>query len=191
MCRFIASLCGVVLLTGCQPPKMTMAELFGKPEKSAELARLERLVGTWSGTAEMVSPTAAEMSEMITDGDVPESFQGSEEYKWVLDGQFLMGEGWHEMPNGERANYIMFWTWDDKANKYRTWYFGSMGEWGKGSVRFKGDNIMHVKAKGHGPHGDMRGKGQMTFVTDDKMDWTWQEGNLFFQMKMKGSSHKQ
>ncbi len=191
MRRFVGSLCGVLLFTGCQPPKMTMAELFGKPAPPVEMARLERFVGTWSSTAEMVSPTAAEMSEMIVDGTVPESFNGGEQYKWVLDGQFLMGEGWHEMPNGERANYIMFWKWDDKAKKYRTWYFGSMGDWGKGSAKFKGDDTMRMKAEGHGPKGHMRGKGTMTFDSDDQVDWKWQEGNLFFQMKMKGTSTKQ
>ena len=139
----------------------------------------------------MVSPTAAELNEMITDGEVPESMQGGEQNKWVLDGQFLMGEGWYEMPNGERANYITFMTWDSKAKKYRSWHFGSMGDWGEGSARFKSDDIMHMKAEGHGPQGHMYGKGKMTFVTDDQLDWTWQEGNLFFQMKMKGSSQKQ
>jgi hypothetical protein len=170
---------------------MSMAEMFAVPEKPAELAQLERFIGTWTGTAEMVSPTAAEMNEMITDGTMPESFNGGESYKWVLGGQFLMGEGWHEMPNGERANYIMFWTWDDKANKYRSWYFGSMGEWGEGSARFKGDDVMHMKASGTGPQGSKQGKGEMTFVNDNQLDWKWQEGNLFFKMKMKGSSKKQ
>ncbi len=191
MHRIVLSARAVALLSGCQPPKMTMAELFATPEVPAEMARLERFVGTWSGTAEMVSPTAAEMNEMIVDGTVPESFNGGEQYKWVLDGQFLMGEGWHEMPNGERANYIMFWKWDDKAKKYRTWYFGSMGDWGKGSAKFKGDDTMRMKAEGHGPQGHTHGKGTMTFVSDDQVDWKWQEGNLFFQMKMKGTSTKQ
>ena len=100
MPRFVIAMCALIFAAGCQPPKMSMEEMMAKPERSAELAKLDRFLGTWSGTAEMVSPTVAEMNEMITDGPMPESFKGGETYEWVLDGRFLKGEGWHEMPDG-------------------------------------------------------------------------------------------
>ena len=191
MHRIGLSLLAVAMFAGCEQPKMTM-DMFAQPEKAAELGKLERFVGNWSGTAEMVSPTAEEMNEMIEGGTVPKYFKGGGDYKWVLDGRFLMSDGWHEMPNGNRANYISFMTWDSKAKKYRSWYFSDYGKFGDGTMKFTGDNTIKSKASGVGAGGDrMSGEGTMTFDGDNRIDWTWAEGNLFYKMKIKGSSTKQ
>ena len=191
MQRFGIATCALICAAGCQPPKMTMDELFAKPERSTELAKLDRFIGTWSGTAEMVSPTTAEMNEMISDGTLPESFKGSGTYEWVLDGRFLKEEGWHEMPDGQRVNYLAYWTWDERKKKYRSWFFSDYGEFGDGSLRFTDADTLKMRFEGTDSKGGHKhGGGEMIFTSDNNMDWTWHEGNLFFQMKMKGSSTK-
>ncbi len=190
MRKVLFSLGALLACAGCEQPKMTM-DMFAKPDKPTELARLDRFTGNWAGSAEMVSPTSAEMNEMIEDGSVPQYSKGGGNYKWVLDGRFLMSEGWHEMPNGERANYVTYMTWDPASKKYRSWYFSDYGEFGEGTMKFEDDNTVKSTAKGRGAGGEsMQGKGKMTFVTDNKIEWTWEEGNLFHKMKIKGTTEK-
>ena len=192
MQRFGIAMCALICAAGCEAPKMSMEEMFATPDRPAELAKLDRFVGTWSGTAEMVSPTAAEMNEMITDGTIGDSFAGGGTHKWVLDDRFLMSEGWYEMPNGERVNYVSFMTWDTRSKKFRSWHFSENGEFGSGSMKFEDDDHATSTAEMRNAKGEKTsGKGELTFVGDNKMDWTWQEGNLFFKMKLKGSSTKQ
>ena len=107
MCRCFTIATGVlVLLSGCANPKMSM-EMPKKPTPGPEMAKLAVLLGEWEGTANMVEPSPEEMKAFMPEGEeMPSSFAGVTNYTWALDGMYLKGEGWHEMGDGQRMNYV-------------------------------------------------------------------------------------
>ena len=193
MRNIIFSIATLACLAGCEQPQFDLS-MFDRPAPAPELAQLERFAGSWSGTAEMVSPTAEDMNKMLPEGqEFPQYSKGSNTAKWVLGGKFLMLEGWHEMPNGEKDNFIEFMTWDPTIKKYRSWYFSDYGEFGEGKFKFSDDGKkLKMKMKGVDHEGQRTaGGGTIDFVSDDQMDWTWEEGNFWFKFKLKGSSMRQ
>ncbi len=111
----------------------------------------------------------------------------------ALGGMFLKNEGWYEMGEGQRANYVEVWTWDPKAKKYRTWFFTDWGESGQGWATFDSDgNTIRMKAKIVDASGtSKRGQGTMTFADNDTLEWTWSESGPMGKMKFKGTSRRQ
>ena len=193
--RFILTLCAVGLVGGCAQPQWAM-EPPKKPTPGAELMKLSRLLGSWSGTAEMVSPSPEEMKATMPEDaeEMPSSFAGAGKAEWTLGGMFLTSEGWHEMGEGERMNYVEYWTWNPKAKKYRTWYFSDWGESGQGWAWFDAadGDIMRFKSTGIDAQGvTKRGKGMMTFTDDDTYDWCWSESGPGGKMKFKGTAKRQ
>ena len=115
------------LSAGCEQPHMDMG-MPQKPKPHPQLAKLEPLVGNWVGTAEMVEPSPAEMKAMMEkmmakmpkDQMMPEiatSFIGGETYEWDLNGIYLKGTGWHQLPSGEHAHFVQYVTWDPRSKK--------------------------------------------------------------------------
>ena len=177
---------------GCSKPT-PMMEPLQKPAPAPEMAKLARLIGTWSGTAEMVTPSPEEMNEGMPEGEeMPTSFKGEDTYEWVLGGMFLRSEGWREMGPDERAHMIEYWAWDAKANKFRTWYASDWGEYGSGWATLDDDgNTLHFKGRAHDAHGNVRkGEGKMTFVDDRTVEWCWKERGPSGKMAFKGTSRK-
>jgi hypothetical protein len=154
-----------------------------QPDPPAEMAKLERMVGKWSGTAEMVSgaPEGA-----------PDSFKGESRMHFVHNGFYLMSEGWHEMGPGMKAHYTEIWAWDPGAGKYRTFWFSDMGEWGTGWATASADGSeFQIKADAMDAAGNKKsGTGTGRFVDDDTMEWTWTERGPMGEMTMKGTSHR-
>lgn len=192
-CSFFVMSVTAVLMAGCEKPEWSMGPPK-KPRPAPELAKLERMIGTWSGTAEIVSPSPEEMKKMMPEGaeEMPSTFAGGNEARWSLDGMFLRQEGWHEMGEGQRATYLEFITWDPKVKKYHNWYFSDWGESGEGWMTADSDgSTFHIKTTGKDANGDSkRGKGSFTFVNDDTMTWEWSETGPKGKMKLKGTSKR-
>lgn len=181
-------------LVGCAQPQRPM-EPPQKPDAAPEMAKLERLIGTWSDTAEMVEPSPEEMKKQVPEGseEVPSSFKGGWKSQWVLRGMFLRNEGWHEMGPDQRMNMVEYYTWDPKSKKYRVWFFSDWGEHGEGWMTIDPDGkTFRIKAKGADAQGASgRSEGTMTFVDDDTLEWTWAESGAHGKMKFKGTSKRQ
>ena len=95
----LSVLCVVALVGGCGQPKWS-DEFPQQPTPGPEIQKLARLVGSWTGTAEMVTPSPEEMRAAMPEGseeDIPSSFAGGGTFEWDLNGMFLVGRSWHEM----------------------------------------------------------------------------------------------
>ena len=194
MCRTLLSLMSlVVLLGGCAQAPMSM-EPPQKPAPPPELARLTRFVGTWSDTAELVSPSPDELKEATPEGaeEMPTSFKGGFTMDWALGGMFLRNDGWYEMGDGKKVHLVEYLTWDPKAKKYHSWTFSDWGEHGEGWSYFTPDgNTLKFKVKGVGFDGKpMRGQGTWTFLDDNTAEWTFTEVSSMGKMKFKGTSKR-
>ena len=167
-----------------------------KPAPAPEMSRIERMVGTWSGSAEIVSAPPQAMKGVIPEGmdtGKPLSFPGGGKYEWVLGGMFLRGQGWHEMGHGGRVNYVEYIAWDAKAGKYRNWWFSDWGMFGEGWMTFDADGrTLRAKAEAVDPRGrPSRRERTMTFVDEETMEWTWSEDGPDGAVKLKGASRRQ
>lgn len=190
----VVAICTLGFVVGCEQPRPP-EDFFQKPSPAAELAKLERLLGSWAGTAEMVSPTPEEMKAMMPEGaeELPSEFAGESKMEWALGGMFLKGEGWHEMGTDKKVHYVEYWTWDPKAKKYHAWYFSDWGEFGEGWASFSKDgNSMDMEWTGFDARGaKSRGEGTIAFVDDDTHSWTWTEKGPMGKMKMKGTARRE
>ncbi|MCP4249969.1 MAG: DUF1579 domain-containing protein [bacterium] len=178
-----------VLAAGCAQAPMNM-DPMQKPTPPAELAKLECMIGNWTGTAEMLSPSPEEMKATMPEGaePPPSTFAGEHNSQWVLDGMFLRQEGWHEMGD-DKMRFVEFITWDPKLGKYRSWYFSDWGERGEGQMTWSADGkTLNVNVKGSDANGvAKRGKGTWAMTGADTAEWLWEESGPMGKMKMKGS----
>ncbi len=193
--RTLMTICVLGLLGGCAKPDWS-TEPPQKPVPCPELTKLSRLIGSWSGTAEWVYPTVEEMQAGMPEGaeDMPTSFKGGGKFTWALDGMFLFGESWHEMGPDERMHYMEFWTWDDKAKKYRTWSFTDWGQTGDGWAWFDAADGNTIQLKGTSVDADgskHHGQGKMTFLDDGRYEWDWTERGPEGKMAFKGVSNRE
>jgi hypothetical protein len=170
-----------------EPPK--------KPAPAPELKNLERLTGNWTSTAEMISPSKEEIMKHMPAGskEPPSTFGSGNKTEWAMGGVGLKSEGWYEMGEGQKVNYVEYWTWDSKAKKYRTWYLSDWGESGTGLVTPCTDcDGFCVKGEGVDAQGNKkRMDGCFKFVDKDTVDWNFCEYNPWGKMSMKGTSKRQ
>ena len=187
------TLCLLALAGGCapkgpmEPPK--------KPPTPPELAELGRLVGTWAGTAEMISPSPEEMKKMMPEGaeTPPSSFEGRSKGEWILGGMYLREEGWHSMTGDQRMEYVSHTTWDAKAKRYRMWFFDDWGGHGWGWMTYDpASKMFHGKTTGIDARGQKSsGEGTWSFADDDTVEWSWTERGPMGKMTLKGTSKRQ
>lgn len=202
MARCVAvTLCTLVLAAGCHEAPFS-PEDFQKASPAPEMKKLERLVGTWEGTAEMVKPTPEEMKEMMKkmapEGEeieeMPSSSKGEMTFEWAMDGRFLKAQSWHEMGPDEKVQYTEYWTWDPNAQVFHTWWFSDWGDSGQGCVTLDPDGkTFHFKGEERKARGETeKGAGSMTFVDNNTLEWTWAKKGMWGQdlMKMKGTSKR-
>ena len=166
----------------------------GKPKPAPELAELGRLLGSWSGSAELVSPAPEAMMDKVPQHSegIPTSFQGGGTYEWVLGGMFLRGEGWHEMGRGQRIHYLEYIAWDAKAKEYRSWWFSDSGERGQGRITLSEDGrTLFMRGDALDAHGASKSsERRMTFVANNAIEWTWVRDTPAGKMKLKGKSRR-
>jgi len=183
----------LLAVVGCGQPQLAM-DAHKKPDQPAEMKKLEVMVGNWAGTSEMTSPSAEDMKKMMPAGS-PEpqtTFKGGGKSEMALGGMALKSEGWHEMGEGQKANYIEYWMWDGKAKKYRTWFASDWGEMGTGWATMCGDNCWcnTFTAQDHAG-GKMNGEGQMCMPDKDTMNWSFTMKSSHGKMSMKGVAKRQ
>jgi len=171
------------------------ADMMKKPDPAPEMKKLQRMVGRWTGTAEMIEPTREEMAKQMPEGEQmgDMKFAGGGTTDWVMEGHFLKSEGWHEMGPGQRMNMVEYITWDAGVGKYRSYWFSDWGEVGEGTMTMSADgNTMTFKSEGFNAHGERsKGSGTMKFVNNNTIEWTWTEKGPEGTMKLKGTSRRQ
>ncbi|HVP10047.1 MAG TPA: hypothetical protein VMV94_02550 [Phycisphaerae bacterium] len=192
----LVSVIAVGLLAGCAQlqPKMEMKEMK-KPAVPAEMAKLQGWIGSWSGTAEMVSPTPEEMKKMMPEGskEMPKTMPGGEKVEWTLGGMVLKSEGWYDMGDGKRRSYVSYTVWDPKAKKYHGWSVSDWGDISEGWMTADpGGKTFRMTEKGTDADGQPdTAEGTMTLVDDKTMEWTVSVNGPQGKMKLKGTSKKQ
>jgi len=188
----IAILCAALGACTGPSPARPRAEWI-RPERPAELARLDPLVGSWETRAELVAPTRAELEARLGSAAqlVPESFGGAWRNEWVLGGMFLNSAGWRETGDGERSYYVEYLGWDANLGKYRSWLFNDRGELSEGTLALEPDGSFLVQIEGLRADGSAtRGRGSMRFVDADTMEWTWTEEGVDGTLTMRGTNHR-
>jgi hypothetical protein len=195
MCRFLlVSLFALGLVAGCAQPQPMMGEMK-KPSPAPELAKLQPWLGSWAGVAEMVSPIPNEMQKAMPEGSKEKSkgMPGAEKVEWTLGGMALKSEGWYEICEGKRANYVHYVAWDAKAKKYHGW---SLTDWGETSESWMtvdaNGKVFHMTEKGMDAEGrPTAGEGTVTLVDDKTMEWTYTANTPQGKVQLKGTSKKQ
>lgn len=185
------------LIAGCSEthPKMSMDEMMKKATPAPELAKLNPMVGNWTGTAEMVKPTADEMKKMMP-ADAAQKFtgrfNGGSNYQWTLNGMYLEGRGWHERHDGTRDNFMEVMGWDAKTKKYWSGFVSDSGDRGEVWTTVSADGKTFTsQAKGCDGHGNpTTGQGTMTFVDNNTINWTWVENGAMGRMELKGTTKR-
>jgi len=173
-----------VLLVGCQKPDLS--EMMKLPQRPAELDRLDRLVGTWEGTAEL---KMAGSDEVMTS-------EGIETASWDADKWLLVSRFEYEMGDEGKMKGTGVMMWDAKAKKYRIWSFDSLGECESGTATYDEETkTWHFKSKGRNllTGETYVGKGTSKAVDDDTHEWqyTMWDGWKFMKfMEMKGTSRR-
>jgi hypothetical protein len=198
MRRLIGLACGLGLVAGCSEshaPQMSMEEMMKKPTPAPELAKLNPLVGDWTGTAEMIEPTVEEMKKHMPPGSkepMSNTFKGGARWEWSMGGLVLKSEGWHEMGEGQRANMVEYMGWDPKTRKYWTYYMDDWGNHGHGTITLGADGkTLTFDATGTDGRGyPTKGHGTMTIVDNNTITWAWQQHGAMGTMKMRGTSKR-
>lgn len=192
--NLLLGLCAAVLVAGCETAQPV--DPFSQPGVAPQMKQLEKFLGQWEGTAELISPTKEEMAKHAPEiaEELGDEMHGTMSFEMALDGRYLKGEGWYEMGSGaERVHYKEMWTWDAKHNKYRTFMFSNWGEHGMGwAWSNDGGATYMTKATMTDAHGNSRtGKGWMKLVDGDTIEWEWTEQmGLFNKMVFGGTSER-
>ena len=189
----ITAVLATVVLVGCTSTQPMKMETMQPPGPAPELAKLEPLIGSWTGTAEIVEPSPEVMQTQMPEGETWQStYKGGSTSTWVHEGMFVMSEGWHDMGGGKKMHVTEYVTWDAKAKKFRSWYFDDYGNYGE-SWWTPDDEFKHYKIKGKGfdPAGNMLTfHGEFTFVGNDQMTWNWTEKGKKGKMVLTGVSNR-
>jgi hypothetical protein len=172
-------------LIGCAP-KMTREQLRDmKPQRPAELERLNVFVGNWKSTGEC---TMAGLDDTLRG-------TGTSTFSWDLDNFALVEKGTHEMEELGAMQAMGVWTWDARKERYHMSWTDSWGGHGEGWSRVSDDGKWwKMTAKSHSPMGTTTGKGTMEFIDNDTVKWTWTESVFLGMMKvfeMEGTMTRQ
>lgn len=148
-------------------PKMTKEDLKNmKPQRPAELDRLNMFVGKWESTGDM------KMGRM----DEPIKGKGANEGTWECEKMVVTIKETWEMEDVGTYNGTGLWMWDAKAKKYRSTWADNHGSIASGVATYNEDTkTWKMKTHGRGPMGSSKGKGTMTLVDDKTMNWTFTE----------------
>lgn len=165
-----------------------------KPAPAAEMKKLEKFLGTWNWTAEMVCPTKEEMMKHMPPGskEPQTTFKGTGKMEWALGGAALKGEGSFDL-EGQKMTYVEYWMWDGKAKKFRTMSMSDWGEIGSGWAKPCNDcDGFCVTGEAVDAQGNKKSaEGCMRIVDNDTQEWTFTEKGPMGKMSMKGTSKRQ
>jgi hypothetical protein len=176
--------CALWLVTGCQQPKMDMAEMMKPPPRPTELDQLDPLVGRWEGTAEM----------RIAGMDKPMTFHGTSTTAWEADRWALVERSEGTMEEGGKYAGLGTWSWDSKARVFRQTWIDNHGGSGSGTATYDASTkTWHMKARSSGPRGSTVGEGTVKLSDSNTMEWNWTEWDslkLRKMMEMHGTSKR-
>ncbi len=180
---WVGALMTVLVVGGCMRPGR--GGVPSKPSPPAQMKALDRMVGTWTGTAELVDPPSP-------DGK-PKTFTGAWKTEPVLDGAAVKSAGWFEMPDGEKVHWIEYWCWDARAKKYRTSFINDWAEFGSGWAQDCGRcNGFRVSGRSINAEGmKTRKDGCVILVDDDTTNWWFTAKSRQGTMTVRGTSKRQ
>jgi len=191
--RTCLTITALLMAGGCMKPPMSM-DMHNKPAPAAEMKKLERMVGTWNWTAEMVCPSKEEMMKHMPPGskEPQTTFTGIGKSEMVLGGTAIKSTGTFDMGDGQKMTYEEYWWWDAKAGKYASWSISDWSEVGTGWITPCGEcDGFCTKANGIDAKGNKkRWTGCMKFVDNDTMEWSMTEHGPMGKMSMKGTSKR-
>lgn len=112
---------GAIALTGCAPKmdKETIKNM--KPERPAQLAKLDRFAGEWKGSGQCTMAGSEETMQS----------SGTHTMKWDLDNMILVEDADYSGDMGEMKSKCL-WSWDAKHNRFRLTWLDSWGSYGEG-----------------------------------------------------------
>lgn len=178
-------------LVACATPSKLSINAAPMATPAPELSELERFVGTWEGSSEVVTGDVSALGEAWAtrgeDGQAPNSFLAGADAQWVLGGMFVKTESWHDTGTGVVIHYVDFKTWDATQKAYKSWYFSDVGESGESWMTLDPDGTtFHVTSTARRADGtSSSGTGTIQFDGPDTMEWTWiehgQDGKLEFR----------
>lgn len=172
-----------VFLTGCLP-KLSTSDLGQlRPQRPAELDRLEMLLGDWETTGEI---------RMTVADDVIHT-RGHNHAEWSLDRRMFVEHAQLDMGAMGPMSGMSIWTYDEGAKKYRMWWFDSFGETSEAVVKFdEKTSTWHMKATGQKYGYSTSGSGTIRRIDADTLEWTWVERGfkLLKLAEMKGTSRR-
>lgn len=180
--------------TGCMRPEMPPCPPT-KPAQAPQMKALERLVGTWSWSGEMVSPTKEEIMKHMPPGSPPPptTMTGSGKSEFVLGGHALKSEGTMDMGDGQKMTYVEYWMWDGRAEKYRAISMSDWAELGTGAfVPCDDCDGFCMKGTAVDAQGAKKGyEGCMRFVDNNTHEFTFTERGPMGKMTFKGTAKRQ
>lgn len=137
-------------------PQGRQQSLLDRPQASAaQLAVLDRLLGTWDVRVKVLAPQ-------------PGTVTYSETYEWVLDRQFLRGE---TTVKSDGTKDLSMTTYDAAAGGYHLWIFNS-----KGTAVELLPGIWDARSQSmewkSGPNTDITFSARWTFPDANSRTWT-------------------
>ena len=178
----VLAVAATVVLSGCMP-KMTVEELKAmRPERPAELDKLNAFAGQWEWEGEV---TMAGLDRKLR-------FSGKNEATWEGDGWYLVSREVGHMEELGETRGMGTWAYDVRSKKFRTTWVDSMGSFGTGTAwHDAASDTWHLRATSHGPFGKASAKGRVKFTDPNTMEWTWTEyAGLSKTMELTGINRR-
>ena len=169
---------------GCVP-RLTIDDMKAmKIERPAETNRLSLFSGKWTSTG--TARLAGLEDELV--------ISGTSHGKWHSDRWYLVNEDVFTLGELGDMKALTVWRWDDRSRRYRSTWFYNDGSTGTGSARYdEKTSTWHLKTKGRGPWGGLKGKGTVTHIDGNTVEWSWREWDgtgLVEIMSFRGTSKR-
>lgn len=151
---------------GCVP-RLTIDDMKAmKIERPAEIDRLRLFAGKWTSTG--TARLAGLEDELV--------ISGTSHGKWHTDRWYLVNEDVFTLGELGDMKALTVWRWDERSRRYRSTWFYNDGSTGTGFARYdEKTKTWHLKTRGRGPWGRLKGKGTITYIDDNTVEWTWRE----------------
>ncbi len=146
--------------------------------------RLKYFVGEWESKGEV---DIAGLHHTL-------SGSGTLTYAWDCDRWCLIERDAFDMDELGKMGGVGLWSYDTKRKKYRLSWVDSMGGTARGTAKYDdSSSTWNIKAKSRSPFGTITGRGTLTAVDNDTVEWTWKERAFLGLIKVsesKGSMHR-
>jgi|CXWL01.1.fsa_nt_gi hypothetical protein len=188
----------LALLTGCHRlhGPNAMPPTPSKPAPAAQMKFLEPMLGNWAGTGDIVDPDPETIKAMMPESERAEfksTFAGGSKGEWALGGTALQMTGWYEMPDGQKGNYLEYWTWDAREGKFRTWFASDWSEAGAGwAIPSADGKCFCVEGSSYDAMCNKKKfDGCMCVKDNDTLEWNFTEKSPMGRFTMHGTSKRQ